>query len=123
MKIFNIALLSAALLSALAAPTSADARGRHHHHHHSRGHVGIFFGGPIFPYYAPYYAPRYYYPPAVVVQQPPVYIEQSTAAPAAPAPVPSAQSATAYWYYCADSATYYPYVQQCASPWQQVVPQ
>ena len=120
MKTLNIALLSAALIGVLAVPMDADAHGRRHH---SRAHVGIFFGGPIFPYYAPYYAPRYYYPPAVVVQPPPVYIEQSTAAPAAPAPVPSAQSATAYWYYCTDSATYYPYVQQCASPWQQVVPQ
>jgi hypothetical protein len=32
----------------------------------------------------------------------------------APPPAP------AYWYYCPDSRTYYPYVRQCASPWQKV---
>jgi hypothetical protein len=128
MKIFNIALVSLAALCGLAAAPSADANGRHHH---SRAHVGIWFGAPVFPYYSPYYYPRYYYPPAYyppayyppAVAAPPVYIEQSTA-PAAPAPAaPSAQNSTAYWYYCPDSQTYYPYVQQCASPWQQVVPQ
>jgi len=123
MKTFNIAILSVAALFGLAAATSADAYGGRHH---SRAHVGIFFGAPVYPYYSPYYYPRYYYPPAYyppAVAAPPVYIEQSIA-PAAPAPAaPSAQNSGAYWYYCADSRTYYPYVQQCASPWQQVVPQ
>jgi hypothetical protein len=27
-----------------------------------------------------------------------------------------------YWYYCEDPAGYYPYVQQCSAPWQQVPP-
>ena len=125
MKKLNVALLSAAFVCGLAAADYADAHGRHHR---SRAHFGVFIGGPVFPYYAPYhrpyYYPRYYYPPTVVVPAPsaPVYIEQGVAAPA-PAAGPTAQSATAYWYYCPDSQTYYPYVQQCASPWQQVVPQ
>ncbi len=130
MKTFNLALVSAAVLCGLALPGAADARGGHHSH--SRAHVGIWFGAPLFPYYSPYYYPRYAYPPAyyyppVVVPPPapPVYIEQGVAAaPSAPAPAaPSAQASAAYWYYCTDSATYYPYVQQCATPWQQVVPQ
>jgi hypothetical protein len=127
MKTFNIALLSVVALCGLAAASGAEAYGGRHH---SRAHVGIFFGGPVYPYYAPYYSPyyypRYYYPPTVVVPapvSPPVYIEQNAGAPQIAAPAPSAQNSTAYWYYCPDSRTYYPYVQQCASQWQQVVPQ
>jgi hypothetical protein len=45
----------------------------------------------------------------------PVYVE------AAPAQVVQ-QPAEQYWYYCADSKTYYPYVQKCATPWQRVSP-
>ena len=26
------------------------------------------------------------------------------------------------WYYCAESKAYYPYVNNCASPWQRVTP-
>jgi hypothetical protein len=113
MKTAKIALLFAALVGSSMIATSANAQHRYHHH----SGVGIYFGAPLF--YAPYaYYPRYYYPPAVVVAAPaqaPVYIEQSAAA------APS-QASGAYWYYCRDSQTYYPYVKQCASPWQQVVP-
>jgi len=45
------------------------------------------------------------------------------------APIPSTvpenaylEPAPSYWYYCPDSATYYPYVEQCASAWQRVTP-
>jgi hypothetical protein len=125
MKTIRIALLSLAVAAVVTPVNDADARGRHghrgHHHHHHRGSVGIFFGAPLFApyYYSPYWYPRYYYPPAVVAAQPPVYIEQNSVGAAAPAPV---QQGT-YWYFCPDSQTYYPYVQSCTSPWQQVVPQ
>ena len=111
-------LIAAALAGASLAAADADARGRHHHHHRHHGHVGIWLGAPLF---YPYYAyPRYYYPPAVVAAPaPPVYIEQAPSA--APAPSPQ-QSSGAYWYFCRDTQTYYPYVQQCATPWEQVVP-
>lgn len=120
MNTIKMALLLAVFVGSSIAPADADAHGRRH-----RSGVGIYFGVPGPFYYSPYYYPRYhyppaYYPPAVVApapSYPPVYIEQPAAAPA-----PSAQSSTAYWYYCRDSQTYYPYVQQCASPWQQVVP-
>ena len=98
--------------------------------HHSRVRVGFFVGVPLVGlhyYYPPYYAsyppyyPSYYppyYPPAVVVQQQPtVYIEQGGAPAAAPAP------AANYWYYCAGSRAYYPYVKECAGGWQRVPPQ
>lgn len=116
MKTFNIALLSLAVAAGLAAANDADAHGRGHH----RGRIGVFIGAPIVPYYySPYWYPRYYYPPAYVVPAaPPVYIEQG----GAPAAAPSAGQ-SGYWYYCQDTQTYYPYVQQCASPWQQVQPQ
>jgi hypothetical protein len=83
--------------------------------HGVRWSVGI--GVPL---YAPWYypPPAYYYPaPApVVVQQQPIYVEQH------PAPPPQAAPAEQFWYYCPDSKTYYPYVQNCASAWQRVTP-
>ncbi|MFH1603038.1 MAG: hypothetical protein ABIH03_03935 [Pseudomonadota bacterium] len=67
--------------------------------------------------FAPLYYPPsgYYYDPSLPTS-PPVYIEQEPAS-ADPEPQPS------YWYYCLDSKTYYPYVEECAGGWQQVVPQ
>lgn len=121
MKLFKAAVMVAAILAGSLIAVDADAHGPHRH----RSSVGIYFGVPGPFYYHPYpryYAPRYYYPPAVMVpapSYPPVYIEQS---PPAAAPAPSSSSSGAYWYYCRDSQTYYPYVQRCASPWQQVVP-
>lgn len=119
-----IALLIAAFVG-LSVSSPADARGGHHGHSHS--HFGFYFGvpGPFFypaPVYYPY--PRYYYPQPAYLP-PPQYIEQSP--PAQPAPptsgAPGQGGASGhYWYYCPDSQTYYPYVQSCASQWQQVVP-
>ncbi|PKO88354.1 MAG: hypothetical protein CVU16_14145 [Betaproteobacteria bacterium HGW-Betaproteobacteria-10] len=88
---------------------------------HGGGRVGIYVG----PYWGPlFYPPPYYYPPRVVVvpaPAPPVYIEQQQEAPveAAPAPATAAQ----YWYYCASSKGYYPYVKECPEGWQKVLPQ
>lgn len=123
MKMFKVATLSLAVLAGIAAAADADANGRRHHRGHGHGHFGFYFGAPFFPYYAAPYYPRYYYPPTVVMPapSPPVYIEQG--ASAAPGPSASAQGSPAYWYYCTDSQTYYPYVQRCAAPWLQVVPQ
>ena len=124
MNTLKAVLISVAALSAVLTASAADARGRYHHHGGAR--FGVFVGAPLFPYYYPryYYPPYSYYPPTVAVPAPaapPVYIEQNPPA-AAPSAAPD-QSSGAYWYYCRDSQTYYPYVQQCASPWQQVVPQ
>ena len=100
-----------ALLLLLGASASAPALA-----HGVRFGIGI--GVPFYPpayYYPP--PPYYYYQPPVIIQTqpPPVYIER---APAQAAPAPEQ-----YWYYCTDSKTYYPYVKQCPSPWQKVVPQ
>ncbi|HET7596211.1 MAG TPA: hypothetical protein VFK15_04710 [Burkholderiales bacterium] len=124
MKTIKAVLLLAALAGAVAsAPVFARgghfSRGGHfagHHHHfhgHGHSHFGLFIGAPLL--LAPWYVgPRYYYPPAVVVpSSPPVYVERGETAPG------DAQ----YWYYCRESETYYPYVKDCAGPWQKVVPQ
>ena len=123
MKNITVALLTATLIGGSMLATSADARGgghRYHGHNYHRSHVGIFVGAPLF--FAPFYYPRYYYyPPAVAVPgvaSAPVYIEQ----PAGEFASPSVTDSGAYWYYCRDSQTYYPYVQQCASAWERVVP-
>lgn len=125
MRTIKAILVLAALASAvLSAPVLARGghghhfRGHHHnhshhrHHRHSHARFGLFIGAPLA--LAPWYVgPRYYYPPAVVVpSSPPVYIERGQAA----------ALSDEYWYYCRESATYYPYVKECAGPWQKVVP-
>jgi hypothetical protein len=128
-KIFNATLAFALiLLGAIASDSTFAARGHSgrsghsahsggvarlgHSGHHAR--IGIFLGAPVF---APMYYPPsgYYYDPSPPTA-PPVYIEQEPASPE-PAQQPY------YWYYCADSKTYYPYVSDCPGGWQQVVPQ
>lgn len=60
---------------------------------------------------------------AVATSGPPVPV-QPAVVPVYPPSAPVAQAPQpAYWYYCQDSNTYYPYVQQCAGGWQQVTPQ
>jgi hypothetical protein len=80
---------------------------------------GYYYGAPY--YYPPYYADPYYYPPAVAMESaPPVYEEQGGAQPL---PAPAPQSQQNWWYYCADSKMYYPYVRECPGGWQRVAPQ
>lgn len=82
----------------------------HHFHGGTRVVVGgaFFVGGyPYWPGYWPYYGYGPYYGPA--------YYPPVMTAPVAPPP-------TAYWYYCAPLATYYPYVPSCPSDWQLVEP-
>jgi hypothetical protein len=132
-----VALAAVSALSTLAlVSTDADART---YHGHGRARVGVYIGGPVIapwrPYYYGYgygypYGYPYYSAPVVVQEQPVVYVEQQPdpaiagqGAPTAPAPssAPQAQQQQ-YWYYCQDSKTYYPHVQNCTSPWQRVIP-
>jgi hypothetical protein len=79
--------------------------------------VGFGFGFPGYYYPSPYYYPAYYpypyYPPqqVVVQQQAPVYTERQDV------------NEAGYWYYCAASKGYYPYVKECPGGWQKVAPQ
>lgn len=101
----GFALLAAGALAAGAA----SAHGR------SRLHLGLHFGPYWGPYWGPaWYYPPAYYPPAVIVAPPPApaqYIERDQQ--------PLQQG---YWYYCAVSRGYYPYVKECPSGWQAVPP-
>lgn len=84
------------------------------------GHVGVFIGVPVAPWYYPppyYYPPGYGAPPVIIQQQAPVYIEQ---------PAPASEPAPAQnndWYYCGSARRYYPYVKECPEGWQRVSPQ
>jgi len=102
---------------------------RGHGHGHGRDHGNVRFGIMIGPYwgapwhYPPPYYPRYY--PQIVVQPqaPQVYIEQPQAPVAPLPPAPVAAAPANYWYYCAAARGYYPYVKECPSGWQKVLPQ
>jgi hypothetical protein len=104
--------LTLALFATAAACLSGTADAAH-------WRVGVFVGGPGYYGPGPYYwgPPPYYYPPypPVVVQpaEPDVYTER-TEASAAP------RSSSGTWWYCAVSKSYYPYVKQCSSGWEQV---
>lgn len=110
MKKLLLLVAGLALGAACAGPAFADR------HVHFGVSIGVPLGDPYYPY--PYYADPYYYPPRVVVvpESPPTYIERGD-------PEPDAAPATAYWYYCAESKTYYPYVKHCPGGWQRVAPQ
>jgi hypothetical protein len=120
----NVALTILALgLATASAAAMADRGYRHHGHGGSRVQFGIMLGAPLF-YPAPTYYPYPYpvhVPTFVVPREPPVYIERGDQTP------PSASSAgstavqtSPFWYYCRDSDTYYPYVKECAQPWERL---
>ncbi len=136
MNKFLTALLAVGLI---ASGVSAHAGGRYGghdyggwrgHSHYYGGHYrprtsfGVHIGIPlvwpsvgytrVVPY--PYAYPAYPSTQVVIERQPQVYVQREAAATAAPA-------SSAYWYYCPDSQTYYPYAQTCPSAWLQVVPQ
>lgn len=137
----TLAIAALCALSLVAsAPAQAGGHGGYHggHYHgggghyygHSNVHWGFYFGLPYYsswyyppyPYYYPYSYPYYpyypYYGGAVGVPSgPTTYVERGDQQAA---PEASAQS---WWYYCADSKTYYPYVKQCPGGWQKVAPQ
>jgi hypothetical protein len=111
----RIAAALAALL-ALTMASGAQAQRWGHSHGHSRVVVGVGFGFPIgWPYW--HYPPPYsYYPRVGVPAEPTIYVEKGDGEPA-PGEDPSQ-----YWYFCRDSNTYFPYVNECPTPWQRVVP-
>ena len=121
----NLALMVLALgLATASAAVTADRGHRHYHGHGgSRVQFGVMLGAPLF-YPAPTYHPYPYpvhVPTVIVPREPPVYIERGDQTPP---PASSSGSATTqtspYWYYCRNSDTYYPYVKECAQPWERV---
>ena len=94
------------------------ARSGHPAHAPHPNHSGAFLAAPLLvaPWYNPFYYPfpDYYYTPPLP-DSPTVYIEQGAAPP-------EQVQQPYYWYYCPDSKTYYPYVDDCPGGWQEVVP-
>jgi hypothetical protein len=79
---------------------------------------GVIIDSPLF-WWPSYYAYPYDYSYFdTLPASPAVYLEQPVDAPGGPPPPD-----TNYWYYCADSQAYYPYVSECPSGWQRVAPQ
>ena len=135
----------AAALLAIAEPASARGRygGHHHGHHHHGAHFSLgFLGGPYWGagYWGPgywgsgywggpgYWGSGYWAPPTVVyapAPEPRVWVERDQASTAQVPPVTSNTNPNAqqWWYWCASSRGYYPYVSNCAEGWQRVAPQ
>lgn len=87
--------------------------------------VGVYFGGPVpwgWPWGPPLYYPQPVYPPLVAVPPPVVYIEKGDGGDETSVDDSAAALAPGYWYYCRESAAYYPAVMQCPGPWVQVAP-
>ncbi len=119
-------LVALALLPCLALAHGPSPRGPVHHYHprssvifgisvgtgfYSPGYYSSYWYGPPVIYTPP---PVYTSPPVIIQSQPPVYIERPPETAEAPA--------SAYWYYCAPTQSYYPYVSECAEAWQRVSP-
>ena len=78
-----------------------------------------YWGWGAYPYYPYTYAASY-----PVYGGYPVYSDAGASGSFISAPEASpSQNPANYWYYCADPAGYYPYVQSCPRGWMQVVPQ
>ena len=101
----------------MLAASSAFAHGR------GRVHFGLHFGFPLYPYtslypYDYYPAPIYHYPVPYTVRvapsAPPVWVERDD--------VGREEDAASWWYYCAQSRGYYPYVKSCPGGWERVPP-
>jgi hypothetical protein len=102
-----------------------------------RSYLRPYYYPPLYPYRSglyypltPYYPLTSYYPaPPYGFAMPyylPEYIERG---PDQPAPDPSLEQpseaqppAPAYWWFCPEANTYYPYVKICPGGWQQVAP-
>ena len=113
-----LALLIASGVAGLAQAQPGWHGGFHggHGHFHGHSHVGFWVGAPLWYGYGPgwYGDPWYGYPypygRTLIVQPPPVYVEQGG--------VPTAQM----WYYCRNPQGYYPYVKNCSTAWRAVLP-
>jgi hypothetical protein len=106
-----LGLIALSLAGSLASPdASAHGGGR------ARLSVGLHFGAPLYwhPWPAYHYYPApVYVAPSVVQVAPPVYVERHD---------PPTTDQQGWWYYCANTRGYYPYVKECPGGWQKVPP-
>jgi len=79
--------------------------------------VGVLATSPYWWGYGPY-PYGYYYPPVAigVPSEAPTYVERGQMGD------PNPSGSGYYWYYCANSNGYYPYVKECPGGWQKVTP-
>ena len=119
-RIVVASLLAFSLLIVPTVPSVAGGHGGGGHggghgfhghngfHGHFHGH-GVIVAGPWWgPWWGyPYYYPSNYYPPQVVVQPAPVFVDEQS---------------QSYWYYCPSAKGYYPTVPTCPEVWIKVPP-
>ncbi len=116
MPVGKASRIAAALAALLCITMTSGAQAQRWGHTHSRVVVGVHIGWPYWHY--GHYPPPYYYSPRVVVPaETVIYVEKGDAEPA------TGLDPSQYWYFCRDSSTYFPYVKECPTPWQRVVPQ
>ena len=133
----------------LAICDTASAGGNHRHGYRHGPSINLSFGYPRYwgsgywggagywgghGYWGPgYWGPGYWGPSAyyssspvfMVPQEPRVWVEAEQAGAVQP-PLQSAPvdaNVQQWWYWCASSRGYYPYVGSCAEGWQRVTPQ
>jgi hypothetical protein len=94
MRLATLAVGVCAAIALGAAPFEAGAKGGKGAGH-GYGYTSVFVGTSFVLWPRAYYWPDYY-----------------------PAAVPAVE----YWYYCQPYAAYYPYVQECPTEWQPVLP-
>lgn len=108
----RIAILALSLVAISLASPDAEA------HRRGGARVHLFVGGPW--YYPWYWGPPVYYhyspAPVVVHREERVYVEKDEIEPA------PAENPAAWWYFCEESKTYYPYVKSCPAGWKKVRP-
>ncbi len=80
------------------------------------GGMWYFHSQPVYPY------PDFYPPSVVVIEPPPVYVQPALPPPERlePIPAPASPPPTQFWYYCEAAGGYYPYVASCPSGWKTV---
>lgn len=121
MPVGKASRIAAALAALLALTMASGAEAQRWGQSRSRVviGVGVPIGWPYWPYwhYPPPYGYYPYSPRAVVPAETVIYVEKDDAEPA------PGQDPSQYWYFCRDSNTYFPYVKDCPTPWQRVVPQ
>jgi hypothetical protein len=129
-KLLKSAFIATVISSMAITPAWADRYGYHGGGHGGGGWDALgfaLFGTALYlaatapppAYYpAPVYAP--YAPPSYAQQ---VYVQQPVVvAQTYPPALPVSETQQNWWYYCAQSAGYYPYVRACPTGWTRVSP-
>jgi hypothetical protein len=96
---------------------SPGVMGGRHHHHHDFDNDGddddfFFFADPFFFADAFFFSDPFFYSYPYPYPYPYAYESRYVRGPE--------PTSDQFWNYCPDTKTYYPYVKECASPWEKV---